>query len=149
MKWIDIPPVWLAGALGLSWAQARFVPLGLSWPWPVVDFFAGLLIGGGLVLIALAVFEMRKQGTTVVPHQKADTLVTTGIFKRSRNPIYLADTMILLGVSVLWDAVLAIALVPIFLWIIEKRFVIDEENRLRVQFRERFARYCQNTRRWI
>lgn len=148
-KWIDTPPVWLAATLTLAWAQARFLPLGLAWPWPVADFVAGILIGAGIVLMALAVYEMRKQHTTVIPHQQAAALVTSGIFSRSRNPIYLGDLLVLLGGIVLLDAVLALGLTPLFLWVIEKRFVIPEENRLRVKFRASFARYCQKTRRWI
>jgi protein-S-isoprenylcysteine O-methyltransferase Ste14 len=75
--------------------------------------------------------------------------VQSGIFSRTRNPIYIGDALILLGLILYWDAVLALPLVPIFVWIIEKRFVIPEENRLRRKFRADFARYCQKTRRWV
>ena len=81
--------------------------------------------------------------------READRLIQSGIFKRTRNPIYLGDTLILLGLILRWEAVLALPLVPIFLWILEKRFIIPEENRLRRKFRADFARYCQKTRRWI
>lgn len=146
---MDIPPVWLVAALGISWWQVRAWPLGLSFGGAWVDFVGGLLVGGGLVLMALAVFEMRRQRTTVIPHLEADRLVTSGIFSRTRNPIYLGDLLVLLGLILRWDAVLSLPLVPIFLWVIEKRFVIPEEDRLRRKFRADFARYCQKTRRWI
>jgi protein-S-isoprenylcysteine O-methyltransferase Ste14 len=149
MKWIDIPPVWLVGALGLCWLIGHFDPWHLSFGWPVVNLLAGLLIGAGVVLMVLAIIELRKWKTTVIPHQEAGHLVTSGIFKRSRNPIYLGDTLMLAGFILYWDAPLALPLVPIFLWVIEKRFVIPEENRLRTKFRQAFHTYCQNTRRWI
>jgi protein-S-isoprenylcysteine O-methyltransferase Ste14 len=40
-------------------------------------------------------------------------------------------------------------LIPIFVWIIEKRFIIPEEDRMRRKFRMDFARYCEKTRRWL
>lgn len=149
LKWIDLPPVWLAVMVALAWAQARFAPSGLSFGGAWADFAGGILVGGGLILLVLAVVEMRRARTTVIPHQEAAKLVQSDIFSRSRNPIYLGDVLILAGLILRFDAVLALPLVPVFLWILEKRFVIPEENRLRRKFRADFARYCQKTRRWI
>lgn len=149
MKWIDLPPVWLAGALALAWLQATHWSLGLTFGGGFADFLGGALIGGGVILIALAAWEMRRARTTLIPHRQADRLVTSGIFTRSRNPIYIGDTLILAGFILRWDAVLALILLPCFVWIIEKRFVIPEENMLRRKFRADFARYMQKTRRWL
>lgn len=148
-KWIDLPPLWLALMIAGAWAQARFLPLGLSFGGAWADFAGGILVGGGLILMLLAAHEMRRAQTTIIPHRDADKLVQSGIFSRSRNPIYLGDVMVLAGLILRFDAVLALPLVPVFLWILEKRFVIPEENRLRRKFRADFARYCQKTRRWI
>ena len=149
MKWIDIPPVWLALFILAAWMLGRWDPLALSFGGVAADLLAGILIGGGLILMALAVWEMRRMRTTVIPHREADALVTTGIFRRSRNPIYLGDALILAGFVFRFDAPLALPLVPLFLWWIERRFVIPEEDRLRRRFRAAFARYCEATRRWI
>ncbi|WP_106607051.1 methyltransferase family protein [Shimia abyssi] len=148
MRWLDIPPVWLAGFLLVGWYQANAFSLGLSLGAGWVDLIGGLLLGGGIVLILLAVTEMRRQKTTIIPHMEADSLVQSGIFSRSRNPIYLGDALILTGLLLYWDAVLALVLVPVFVWVIEKRFVIPEEDRLRRKFRADFARYAQKVRRW-
>ncbi len=149
LKWIDVPPVWLLGALVLAWIQATRFGMGLSFGPVWADLLGGLLVGGGIVVFLLAVMEFRRHKTTIVPHRDAERLIQSGIFKRSRNPIYLADVMILAGLVLRWDAVLALPLVPILLWILEKRFVIPEEDRLRRKFRADFARYCQKTRRWV
>lgn len=148
-RWIDLPPVWLALCLGLAWWQAAYYPMGLSFGGALADFLGGLLVGAGLVLMALAVHEMRRQRTTIIPHREADALVQTGIFSRTRNPIYLGDALILAGCILYWDAVLALPLVPVFVWWIERHFIVPEENRLRRKFRADFARYCQKTRRWV
>jgi protein-S-isoprenylcysteine O-methyltransferase Ste14 len=149
LKWVDLPPVWLAGALALAWLQARHWPLGLSFGGGWADLAGGLLVGGGLVLVALAAAEFRRARTTIVPHRQASALVTGGIYSRTRNPIYLADLMILAGLILYWDAVLSLVLVPLLLWVLERRFVIPEENRLRRTFRADFARYAHKVRRWI
>ncbi|QBF31297.1 isoprenylcysteine carboxylmethyltransferase family protein [Thalassococcus sp. S3] len=149
MKWIDIPPVWLVACLLLAWGQARFYDFGLSFGGGWADLVGGLLVGGGVLLMALAVMEFRKHRTTVIPHETPSNLIQSGIFSRSRNPIYLGDALILLGLILYWDAVLALPLVPIFVWVIERRFVIPEENRMRRTFRAEFARYESKVRRWI
>jgi protein-S-isoprenylcysteine O-methyltransferase Ste14 len=48
-----------------------------------------------------------------------------------------------------WGAVLSLPLVPIFLWVIEKRFVLSEEDHLRRKFRADYARYSLKVRRWV
>mgnify|MGYP000199666159 CR=1 FL=1 len=149
LKWIDLPPVWLIGALALAWWQAQNYTLGLSFGGAWAEFAGGVLVGGGLLLTLLAVYEMRRHRTTIIPHQTASALVTTGIFSRSRNPIYLGDMLVLAGLILRWDAVMSLPLVPIFVWIIERRFIMPEEDRLRRAFRMEYARYMQKTRRWI
>jgi protein-S-isoprenylcysteine O-methyltransferase Ste14 len=149
MRWIDIPPVWLAAALAAVWAIGRADPWALSFG-PVLSGLIGAFgIGAGLILMALAVWEMRKWRTTVIPHREADHLVTSGIFKRTRNPIYLGDALILLGVIFRLDVPLALPLLPAFVWLIERRFVLPEEDRLRRKFRTGWGRYEQATRRWF
>jgi len=149
MKWIDIPPVWLLGCIVLAWVQSAYYDLGLSFGGVWADFAGGLLVGGGLVLMALAFAEFRRHRTTIIPHQEAERLIQTGIYRRSRNPIYLGDMLILAGLILRWDAVLSLPLLPVLLWVLETRFVIPEENRLRRKFRAEFGRYCLKTRRWV
>lgn len=149
MKWIDLPPVWLLLALICTWWIGELQPDALRIGGPVLQLLGGLLVGGGIVLILLAIAEMRKQRTTIIPHLEADRLVTSGIFKRSRNPIYLGDTLVLAGLALRWEVPVALLLVPLFMGTITQRFIVPEENRLRVKFRADFARYCQKTRRWV
>jgi protein-S-isoprenylcysteine O-methyltransferase Ste14 len=149
LKWLDMPPVWLAGCLLLAWIQAVHYPVGLDFGTIWADLLGGLMVGGGLVLIVMAAMEFRRYRTTIVPHETPDRLIQTGIFRHTRNPIYLGDALILAGLILRWDAVLALPLVPAFVWSIERRFIIPEENRMRRTFRMEFARYCEKTRRWL
>jgi protein-S-isoprenylcysteine O-methyltransferase Ste14 len=149
LRWIDIPPVWLALALAGAWRLGQWRPFGLSFGGDWIGLPGGLLVGAGLVLMALAVAEMRRQRTTVIPHMEAERLVQTGIFKRTRNPIYLGDALVLAGLILYWDVPVALPLVPVFVWIIERRFILPEEKRLRRKFRQDFFRYTEATRRWL
>ncbi|WP_291729985.1 methyltransferase [Leisingera sp. F5] len=149
MRWLDVPPVWLAGFVLAAWLQSGHAAFRLSFGGAWAEFLGGILLGGGLLLALLAIAEMRRQKTTVIPHQTPSRLVQSGIFSRSRNPIYLGDVLILAGLVLWFDAVLSLPLIPIFLWLLEKRFVIPEEDRLRRTFRADWARYEQKVRRWI
>jgi protein-S-isoprenylcysteine O-methyltransferase Ste14 len=149
VKAIDKPPVWLLVFISMALSVDRLFPTGLSLESALVDFISAVFIGGGVILLALAVSEMRRAGTTLDPYGVASKLITSGIFKRSRNPIYLGYLCILTGVLLCFDTILSLPLVPIFLWYIERRFVIPEENALRRTFRMEFARYSEKTRRWV
>jgi len=149
LKKLDLPPLWLLLFGALGWASGQYFHVDLSLSHPITDFLAAVLLGGGVILIALAVVEMRQKGAALHPHKTGDVLVTSGIFKRSRNPIYLGYLLILAGFLLCFDTILALPLVPIFLWLVENRFVIQEEKALRRKFRADFARYCQRTRRWV
>ena len=148
MKIIDLPPVWLAAFLALAWMQADRFSFGLTFGGPWSGFAGGLLVGGGILLMLLALAEFRRHRTTVIPHRDADAMLTTGVYSRTRNPIYLGDAMILSGLILYGDAVLSLPLIPIFVWVIERRFILPEENRLRRKFRADFARYEAKVRRW-
>ena len=148
MKLLDMPPVWLAAFVGLAWLQSSRWPV---WPWsyPLVDLAAGVLVGAGLLLTLLALMELRRAKTTIVPHLEADHLVTTGVFNRSRNPIYLGDALILAGLILFWKAWPSLLLVPLFVWLITDRFIRPEEDRLRARFGARFETWASRVRRWV
>lgn len=149
MRWFDLPPVWLFAFLLVAWLQASHLPYGLTFGGPWADFLGGILVGGGILLMLLAVVEMRRQRTTIIPHKTPSHLVQSGIFSRSRNPIYLGDVLVLTGLILRFDAVLSLPLVPVFVWILERRFIEPEENRMRRTFRQNWARYEGKVRRWV
>jgi len=146
--WIDLPPVWLAVFLALAWLQGHRLPLGPSGG-SLTELAGGLAVGGGVLLMALAVIEMRRANTTVIPHRDAAALVTSGVFRFSRNPIYLGDALVLTGLILFWAAWPALVLVPLFGWLITDRFILDEERRLAARFGRTFEAYVARTPRWL
>ena len=149
MSRLDLPPIWLLAHGLLAWILARLDPWRLSFGGPWADFAAGLLMGGGLLLILVAVMQMRRHRTAVMPRREASVLLATGVFRRSRNPIYLGMAVILLGWVLRLDAPLALPLLPVFVWIIERRFILGEESALARAFPRDWERYRQATRRWL
>ena len=149
MRRFDLPPIWLLAHGLLAWPVARLDPWGLSFGGPWAEFAAGLLMGGGLLLIFVAVMQMRRHRTAVMPRREASVLLATGVFRRSRNPIYLGMALILLGWILRLDAPLALPLLPVFVWIIERRFILGEEAALARRFPRDWERYRQATRRWL
>lgn len=76
-------------------------------------------------------------------------LVTDGIFGWSRNPMYLAGVVILLGLGVFLEAALPLVVVPLFGWVAYRWYVAPEEALLSARFREEYAEYCRKVRRWL
>ena len=107
------------------------------------------LVMVGLILMGLAVTEMRMKKTTVLPHLQASHLVRTGIFARTRNPIYLGDVFVLVGYILWWGAWVALPLVAALVYILTLRFIKPEETRLREKFGAEFIQYETTTRRWL
>ena len=147
LKMLDLPPVWLGISLASVWSMGKLMPVSLfggAAQWAG----AGLALAGCL-LMGLAVLEMWRARTTVIPHRSPSALVTGGVFRFSRNPIYLGDSLLLLGAVVWFDAVAGIIMVPLFMKLIEKRFIFGEEARMRMIFGENFDSWASKVRRWV
>lgn len=143
---VDIPPSWLVLHLAAVWLVSLVSPAVLG-DWGRVP--GQVLIVAGLVIMAAAIAQMLARRTTVVPRRDPQALVTTGLFSLSRNPIYLGDALILTG-AILWlDAVLALPLVFSFVWLVQSRFIRDEEARLTLAFGAEFDLWASRTRRWF
>ena len=143
MRWLDLPPVWLFGCLLVTWLSPWRVP------WGAVALPGMLIVLVGILLTFAALVEFRRAKTTVIPRQAPDALITSGIFRYSRNPIYLSDVLILLGFALMWGKVVGFLLVPLFALMLDKRFIRGEEVRLRDAFGAGFEAYAAKTRRWI
>ena len=146
LKWLDMPPVWLVGAIALVWGLDRAVAFGL---FGVLSVFGPVLVGAGLALLVAAVVQMLAQRTTVIPREAPAVLVTGGLFRVCRNPIYLGDALILGGLILWWDVPLGLAVLAGFIWLITERFILGEEAALRAAFGVEFETWAARTGRWL
>ena len=142
------PPFVYLGAIGLG--------LLAHWLWPT-QFLPGSVdapIGIALVLAAIALFvaamrTFKKAGTPVPGNLPTTTIVRTGPYRFSRNPIYLAFTLFQVGVAAWINSVaVLIAVVPAIA--LMALFVIPREERyLEARFPSRYPPYKQQVRRWL
>lgn len=150
MSWrkiLDMPPLWLLLFAVVLWWLGQFVPMPLHIG--LLRVFGTGLVVSGIVLILLAAKQFRQHKTTIIPHQTASALLDTGVYAQSRNPIYLADALILAGLALRWDIPHGLLLIPIFMWVIQTRFILPEEARLRDSFGASFDAYERKVRRWV
>ncbi|HUQ65166.1 MAG TPA: isoprenylcysteine carboxylmethyltransferase family protein [Flavitalea sp.] len=115
--------------------------------WPIITglliTFTGQAIRGATIGLAYIV-RGGKEGKVY-----AEDLVTTGIFSHCRNPLYVGNILMLLGVGILSDSLLYVAVImPLFL-IIYQAIVLAEENFLRNKFGAAFDQYCSRVNRWL
>jgi protein-S-isoprenylcysteine O-methyltransferase Ste14 len=142
------PPLVYAVALFSSWwLQARYA-LDFVFE-PLADYLGWSLIGLGLAGFAWALAAIWGHRTTVNPYKAASNLVTQGPFARSRNPIYVSDWFVYVGVTLLLDTAWPLLFAPL-VWLVMRFGVIaHEEAHLLAKFGEEYRIYCSRVRRWL
>lgn len=147
---IPWPPLLLVAAILVAVALGWHFPVA----WPGVDDLAARLVGygfgvGGVALAAWSIATLLRAGTTLRPDAGARRLVTTGPYWRYRNPIYLADVLILLGLAQITYNVWFAALAAVFAVLVTWLAILPEERHLEARFGDEWQVYKQRTRRWI
>jgi protein-S-isoprenylcysteine O-methyltransferase Ste14 len=148
---LKIPPLALVLVMaGLMWLVAKYLPVapihrGVAWLGTASLAIAGVacIVSGGL--------QFRTARTTVNPTTPAaaSALVTSGIYRHTRNPMYVGMTLILLAWSV-WLSSLYSLIVPVAFVLYMNRFQIrPEEEALQDRFGEEFLAYKRGVRRWF
>ena len=143
-----LPPIWLFASILASYALNRWLPLAplLPQPWN----FAGLaliLLGGTLSITSALSFK--RAGTPVMPFAPSTALVTGGWYRFTRNPMYLGLGLILTGVALMGGSLGALLPLPVFIAVIQFRFIHGEERFLQGIFGQQYLDYCSRVRRWI
>lgn len=144
------PPLIYVGVLGLAllldW-MAGGPGFGLPYV-PRMILAALLLIVGAAIQIAGGTRFMAAK-TNIHPWKPSKSVVTTGIFRYTRNPMYLGMALIYVSLSLLADSVLALAGLPVALAIMHYGVIKREEHYLEIKFGEVYRDYKSRTRRWI
>jgi protein-S-isoprenylcysteine O-methyltransferase Ste14 len=141
------PPVWLLICGLAMFALDRWLPLiqlypPLSWP-------AWFLMVPGLIPALVALKLFKRADTGAIPFSKSTALVTDGIYRYTRNPMYLGMAMILAGAAIKLGALGAWLPVVFFIFIIQRQFIRNEEIFLTAIFGDEYKNFCQRVRRWL
>jgi protein-S-isoprenylcysteine O-methyltransferase Ste14 len=130
--------------------------MGMNWIYPVNYGFgtAGKTMGWvailcGMALLAAAIGFFRMKETTVNPTKKPDKLVTEGIYRISRNPMYLGMVLILAGFPLVTESVIGLIFPFIFFLIMNQSVIPREERTVEGVFGDDYLRYRTRTSRWI
>ena len=143
------PPVLLLGLILLGW--------GLDWLWPLPfmpsdwpnDWIGVLVFLLGFAIVGAAFWQFRRAGTNIETYKPTHTIVDTGLYALSRNPIYLAAVFPFAGLAIALDTLwIALAAVP-FYAIIRVYVVAKEEAYLEHKFGDLYRAYKARVRRWL
>ncbi len=141
------PPIYLlALLLGLLLDRRMHVPF---LPRGVARLLGWPLVGGGTALVAWFIRMMRRVDTTIRIDKPVSSLVKNGPFRYSRNPGYVALAMIYTSIAVLRNALWAILLLPLVVYVIQREVIEREERYLERTFGEEYLAYKARVRRWI
>ena len=148
---ITHPPFIYAGALLFGLGADRLIGLpDLPMPGAPLDLaIVGVLsvVGGALLFAAAARFI--KAGTNIPTHRPTTALVTDGLYRFSRNPIYLGLTLIYLAITLGFASLAALILLPVVLAVMQVGVIQREERYLEDKFGEAYRAYKARVRRWI
>lgn len=145
---IIYPPIWLVFGLVAIFALNEF-SVGPSFTGTAAQVVGGVVIFLGLGLLLLAGGLFKRAGTDLVPFKNVSALVTTGVYRMTRNPMYLGMAAVLLGTAITVGNAAALIVPMLFMVIIQSRFILPEEEMLRGLFPVDFPDYCRRVRRWI
>lgn len=115
-------------------------------PWNLIGWAPFAL---GVAVAFWVKFRFDKAGTPIRPFEETTALVTDGLFRYSRNPVYVAMVAALAGIAVVLGTLAPIIVIPAFAWFIRRRFIEAEERMLEDAFGEDYRAYKQRVRRWI
>ena len=145
------PPVIYLVAIAVSIVLWLLYPL----PWfgsPLSDilFAVGCVMIVAVVGIDISAMRtLARANTTIRPDKASTQLVTSGAFSFSRNPIYLANTLIMLGAALIAGIAWFIPLALIAAFLTQKLAIEGEEKHLALRFGKKYQNYRKRVRRWI
>jgi protein-S-isoprenylcysteine O-methyltransferase Ste14 len=116
---------------------------------PPFNMASSLFTVPGLAILLQSGMSFIKAKTGLLPFSETTSLVTTGSYRFTRNPMYLGMVLLLLGMAVFLGSLSALFPVLIFAWIIDRNFIRNEEIFLEEIFGEDYLGYKKQVRRWI
>jgi protein-S-isoprenylcysteine O-methyltransferase Ste14 len=144
------PPVVMLLVGALMWAASSALP-AFQFMIPGRAVLAAGLALVGITVAVLGILSFRRAGTTVDPRKPSETssLVVSGVYKLTRNPIYLGDVVVLAGWAAWLSNAVAFVFLPVFIVYINRFQIGPEERTLGLKFGPEYAAYKAKVRRWL
>lgn len=147
---LKVPPLALVFLFGmLMWLVSASSVFTIALPWRLA--FALLFCTVGFAIVLAGVLTFRRAKTTVNPltPEATTTMVTSGIYRVTRNPMYLGFLLVLAGWAMYLSNILAFALLPLFVWYMNRFQILPEERSLDAKFSHAFTAYKGSVHRWL
>ncbi|WP_445768602.1 methyltransferase family protein [Rheinheimera sp.] len=148
---LKIPPVVLVAIFGLAmWLLAQLVPaLAIPMSWRLL--LAGIFAITGIAVAMSGVMAFRRANTTVDPRvpQQSSSLVIRGIYRYSRNPMYVGFLLLLAAWAFYLMSAAALVLLSLFMWYMNRFQIAPEERFLLQKFGAEYQAYLTRVRRWL
>ena len=142
-----MPPVIILIAILFQIALHKLLPIMIIFEkmdWiGIVMGFLGFFISTGSILL----FRINK--TTMIPFQDSSFLITNGIYKYTRNPMYLGMLFVQFGIAIYFGSISPFIIPFLFIPIMNSRIIQHEEVMLEKQFGESYIIFKNSVRRWI
>ena len=142
------PPLLALGIIAVAWLAQRWIPLPINTGANLL--LPGVLLVAIALLIAItAIIQFKRAQTSVEPWKPTTSIIETGLFGYSRNPIYLAFCIATAGIGLIinsWWVILGLPILVFLLWALVIR---KEETYLEARFEGVYLDYKQRVRRWI
>jgi protein-S-isoprenylcysteine O-methyltransferase Ste14 len=135
-------------ALAASYVLNRYVPARMVVP-EMIRYLGAVPVLAAIWIVGKSAQSFRKRDTTVMPYERSTTLVTDGFYENSRNPMYLAMLLLLVGVAWLLGSITAFLPVPLMYLVLRYRVIAMEEGMLEEAFGEEYLDYKRKVRRWL
>ena len=148
---LKIPPlVVMAFVGGLMWLGTRAAPAaGFALPARQAIALGLAAVGVGVAVAGVVSFRVAKTTVNPLKPETASSLVVSGIYQVSRNPMYLGAMIVLIGWAVALTNAFACIVAILFVLYLNRFQIIPEEKALTARFGPEFAAYCAKVRRWI
>lgn len=149
-RMLKLPAVLLVLALTAAAVMQAHVPMSLGMP----SFAVGMIAGSLMLLVAVAIAgsamaTMRRHRTTIEPGQRPTSLVTSGVFARTRNPIYLAMLLIVIAIGLMTNGLWFLAAAALLMVVLDRLVIRWEERTIETLFGEEYLAYRRRVRRWL
>ncbi len=142
------PPIVALLCIGIAYLLGRLIPLPFAAP-AILRYIGVVLTIVGFLLGIGAFIEFQKAQTTLDPHGSTSQLVTSGIYRFSRNPIYLGFLLIVIGLPLYFGLFWGIVMAPVFIFLMNHLVIQHEEMYLERKFKETYTDYRARVRRWL
>jgi len=143
-----MPPIWLLISIVVMLAFYFIFPVKLMIPYLwYLHGFIPVILGVAINLSADRAFQQAK--TTVKPFEESSALITNGVFRISRNPMYLGFVLILIGIAIFLRSLSPYLVIVLFVTVIDRIYIRAEERMLAKKFGTEWEEYKSSTRRWL